>query len=54
MPGVWQRYYTMWKEATREHLGSALLELLPPLAKLTPPAAVMIKPAILRLQSLIC
>jgi nicotinamidase-related amidase len=33
MPGMWRRYYTRWKAATREHLNPALLELLPPLAK---------------------
>jgi nicotinamidase-related amidase len=43
MPGLWQRYYTRWKEATREHLDPALLELLPPLAKLCPPATVINK-----------
>ena len=42
-PGMWQRYYTRWKEATREHLDPALLELLPPLAKLCPPATVINK-----------
>jgi nicotinamidase-related amidase len=43
MPGMWQRYYTRWKEATREHLDPALLELLPPLAKLCPPATMINK-----------
>jgi nicotinamidase-related amidase len=43
MPGMWQRYYTRWKEATREHLDPALLELLPELAKLCPPATVINK-----------
>ena len=43
MPGMWQRYYARWKEATREHLDPALLELLPPLAKLCPPATVIDK-----------
>ena len=43
MPGMWQRYYARWKEATREHLDPALLELLPPLAKLCPPATVINK-----------
>jgi nicotinamidase-related amidase len=43
MPGMWQRYYIRWKEATREHLEPALLELLPPLAKLCPPATVINK-----------
>ena len=43
MPGMWQRYYMRWRNATREHLDRALLELLPPLAKLCPPAAVIDK-----------
>ena len=43
LPGMWQRYYTRWKAATREHLDPALLELLPPLAKLCPPATVIDK-----------
>jgi nicotinamidase-related amidase len=43
MPGMWQRYYTRWKAATREHLDLVLLELLPPLAKLCPPATVINK-----------
>ena len=43
MPGMWQRYYARWKEATREQLDPALLELLPPLAKLCPPATVINK-----------
>ena len=43
MPGMWQRYYTRWKAATREHLDPALLELLSPLAKLCPPAIVIDK-----------
>jgi nicotinamidase-related amidase len=40
---MWQRYYTRWRNATREHLDPALLELLPPLAKLCPPATVIDK-----------
>jgi hypothetical protein len=43
MPGMWQRYYTRWKAATREQLDAALLELPPPLAKLCPPATVIDK-----------
>ncbi len=43
MPGMWQRYYTRWKDATRERLDPALLDLLPALAKLCPPAAVLDK-----------
>jgi nicotinamidase-related amidase len=43
LPGMWQRYYARWKEAAREHLDPALLELLPALAKLCPPATVINK-----------
>jgi hypothetical protein len=43
MPGMWQRYYSRWKAATRQQLDPALLELLPPLAKLCPPATVIDK-----------
>jgi nicotinamidase-related amidase len=43
LPGMWQRYYTRWRTATREHLSPVLLELLPPLAKLCPPATVLDK-----------
>jgi hypothetical protein len=34
MPGMWQCYYTRWREATRECIDPGLLELLPPLAQL--------------------
>jgi nicotinamidase-related amidase len=43
MPGMWQRYYTRWRTATRECLDPRLLELMPPLAALCPPAAVVNK-----------
>jgi nicotinamidase-related amidase len=43
MPGMWQRYYTRWRMATRECLDLRLLELMPPLAALCPPAAVIDK-----------
>jgi nicotinamidase-related amidase len=43
MPGMWQRYYTRWRQATRAELDPALLELAPPLAKLCPPATVINK-----------
>src|ERR1700745_1284761 len=43
MPGMWQRYYTRWRMATRECLDLQLLELMPPLAALCPPAAVIDK-----------
>jgi len=43
MPGMWQRYYTRWRGATRECLDLSLLELMPPLAALCPPAIVIDK-----------
>jgi nicotinamidase-related amidase len=43
MPGMWQRYYTRWRIATRECLDLQLLELLPPLAALCPPPTVIDK-----------
>ena len=43
MPGMWQRYYTRWRVATREFLNLDLLELMPPLAALCPPATVIDK-----------
>jgi nicotinamidase-related amidase len=43
MPGMWQRYYTRWRVATRERLDLRLLELMPPLAALCPPATVIDK-----------
>jgi nicotinamidase-related amidase len=43
MPGMWQRYYTRWRAATRERLGFRLLDLMPPLAGLSPPATVIHK-----------
>ena len=43
MPGMWQRYYTRWRVATREVLDPRLLELMPPLAALCPPATVIDK-----------
>jgi nicotinamidase-related amidase len=43
MPGMWQRYYTRWRHATRGHLDLQLLELMPPLAALCPPATVIDK-----------
>ena len=41
MPGMWQRYYSRWREITRERINPVLLELLPPLAKLSPPATII-------------
>jgi hypothetical protein len=43
MPGMWRRYYTRWRVATRERLDLRLLELMPPLAALCPPATVIDK-----------
>ena len=43
MPGMWQRYYTRWRDATRERLDLRLLELMPLLAALCPPATVIDK-----------
>ena len=43
MPGMWQRYYTRWRIATRECLDVSLLELVPPLIGLCPPATVIDK-----------
>ena len=43
MPGTWQRYYSKWRETTREHVDPLLLELLPQLKRLVPPATVIDK-----------
>jgi nicotinamidase-related amidase len=43
MPGMWQRYYARWRNATRERLDLQLLELMPPLAALCPPAMIIDK-----------
>jgi nicotinamidase-related amidase len=43
MPGMWQRYYTRWRQATRENIAPHLLELLEPLARLCPPARIVDK-----------
>src|ERR1700751_3401818 len=43
MPGMWQRYYTRWRVATRECLNLQLLELMPPLATLCPPGIIIDK-----------
>ena len=43
MPGMWQRYYMRWRQATREYLDRRLLELMPPLSALCPPARVIDK-----------
>jgi nicotinamidase-related amidase len=43
MPGMWQRYYGRWNEATRQHLDPELLELMPSLARFSPPPTVIDK-----------
>ena len=43
MPGMWQRYYTRWRSATRDLLDLNLLELMPPLGAFCPPATVIEK-----------
>ena len=43
MPGTWQLYYRRWREATRENLDPAWLELVDPLRRFVPPAAVIDK-----------
>jgi hypothetical protein len=43
MPGMWRRYYTRWRVATRECLDLRLLEFMPLLAALCPPATVIDK-----------
>jgi nicotinamidase-related amidase len=43
MPGAWRRYYAKWRQATREHIDPALLELVPELDEFAPPADVVDK-----------
>lgn len=43
MPGVWQRYYDKWKDATGERIDPAMLELMPGLKALAPPATIIDK-----------
>ena len=43
MPGTWQRYYHKWKDATREVMDPAMLDLMAPLKALVPPAIVIDK-----------
>lgn len=42
-PGAWRRYFSHWREMTRERLDPRLLELVPELARLVPPARVIDK-----------
>ena len=44
-PGQWQSYFRRWHQATRRHLPSSALELVPALERFVPPAAVIDKPA---------
>ncbi|KYK49613.1 cysteine hydrolase [Bradyrhizobium liaoningense] len=44
-PGQWQSYFRRWHQATRRHLPSSALELVPALNRFVPPAAVIDKPA---------
>jgi nicotinamidase-related amidase len=44
-PGQWQSYFRRWRLATRRHLPSSALELVPSLARFVPPAAMIDKPA---------
>jgi nicotinamidase-related amidase len=43
MPGMWQRYYTRWRAATRACIDRELLELMPDLRCYSPPATVIDK-----------
>lgn len=42
-PGQWQSYFRRWYQATRRHLPSSALELVPSLNRFVPPAAVIDK-----------
>ncbi|MDA9496845.1 cysteine hydrolase family protein [Bradyrhizobium sp. CCBAU 11357] len=44
-PGQWQSYFRRWRQATRRHLPSSALQVVPALARFVPPAAVIDKPA---------
>jgi nicotinamidase-related amidase len=44
-PGQWQNYFRRWHQATRKHLPSSALELVPELNRFVPPAALIDKPA---------
>ena len=44
---MWQRYYSRWRETTRERINPALLELLPPLSSLSPPVSGFAEPQLL-------
>lgn len=44
-PGQWQSYFRRWQQATRSHLPSSALELVPELARYVPPVRISDKPA---------
>ncbi len=44
-PGQWQTYFRRWRQATRNHLPSTALELVPELARYVPPVRIVDKPA---------
>lgn len=44
-PGQWQSYFRRWQQATRSHLPSSALELVPELARYVPPVRIVDKPA---------
>jgi len=44
-PGQWQNYFRRWHQATRNHLPSSALELVPELARYVPPVRIVDKPA---------
>ena len=43
MPGAWRRYFSKWRDVTREFIDPTLLELVPPLTSFVPPARVVDK-----------
>ena len=42
-PGMWRPYYEKWRVMTRESLATALLDVVPELARFAPPAIVFDK-----------
>lgn len=44
-PGQWQNYFRRWHQATRNHLPSSALDLVPALARYVPPVRIIDKPA---------
>jgi nicotinamidase-related amidase len=43
MPGMWQRYYSRWRNTTRDYLDHEMLKLVTPLDTLSPPGTVIDK-----------